>query len=104
MADENPTAPPEVPNHPVPSPDPAPPPPAAPPAAALVVAGTKNERELELERKLEAESERARKAEIIAAEWQDKATKLPPIPAAAKKVKRVQHWSDPVFSQDEDEE
>jgi hypothetical protein len=63
---------------------------AAPPAASLVIEGeVKSERELQLEKQLAEEQERAKRAEVIAAEWQDKATRTPTPPAPApKKVKR----------------
>jgi hypothetical protein len=61
------------------NPPPAPPVPAGnpPPAAHLVVTGdVKSERELELERKLDAAERARREAEIIAAEKEDEAARL----------------------------
>ena len=76
-------------------------PPAPPPATAVVVAGTKTEREIELEQRLTAaeqkiaDTERAkREAEIIAAEKQRDAE------AIARKYsekRKKKGWSDPVF-------
>jgi hypothetical protein len=98
MSDE--ISPTEIPASPVPTenqvpPDETPAPvPASgspPPAAALVVNGeVKSERELQLEKKLAEQEDRAKRAEVIAAEWQDKATSVrpAPTPAAPKKVKR----------------
>lgn len=77
---------------------------APPPAASLVIDGEKSERELQLERDLETERDRAKKAEIIAAEWQDKATTLKEIPAPPKppKVKRGRSVADIILGNDDD--
>ena len=103
MPDEIPPPAPETPEVPA-APSPAPVPPA-PPAARLVVEGLKSEREIELERALETERDRAKRAEIIAAEAERKAQELLqiPKPPAPKKEKRKPGWSDPVFDDDADD-
>ncbi len=77
-----------------------------PPAARLVVEGVKSEREIELERALETERDRAKRAEVIAAEAERKAQELLqiPKPPAPPKEKRKRNWSDPVFSDDDETE
>ena len=66
--------------------------PEAPPATRLVVTGTKTEREIELERKLDEEATARRKAETDAAYHADEARRLkelqsqPPVPP--KRVRR----------------
>ena len=86
------TAPPgENPPPPAPAPEPAPPEP--PPATKIVVSGTKTEREIELETKLAEESDRAKRAEIIAAEHQDENKRLRAAQAApAKKIQRFGYF------------
>ena len=105
MIDENPPAPLEVSNPPIPPENPAPPVQASPPATALVLNGTKSEREIELERKLDAETERAKKAEVIAAEWQreNEDLKTIPRPAPAPKPKRKHNWLSPVIGAEEED-
>jgi len=104
MPDEIPPLTPETAEVPAaPSPSPVPP---APPAARLVVEGVKSEREIELERALETERDRAKRAEIIAAEAERKAQELLqiPKPPKPKKEKRKPGWSDPVFDNADDED
>jgi hypothetical protein len=87
----------------------------APPAAALVINGDiKSERELKLESDLAAEREARRKAEIIAAEKEDEATRLreiqsrppsvPPVNPAPKKVKRARLFATVLGSSAEDDD
>ena len=99
--DENAPAPVEVPIAEIPPANPAPAAPAAPPATAVVLAGTKTEREIELERRLTETEEKMnrierekREAEILAAEKQRDAE------AISKKYnekRKVKGWTDPVF-------
>ncbi len=103
MDDENNPAPAEVPPPAVPAENPAPEIPAAPPAAALVVNGTKSEREIELERQLADTSgnltkaeQRALKAELRTAELERDNQELKKIPAVPKPKK--ENWFRPVIN------
>ncbi|MEI6193602.1 MAG: hypothetical protein WCS42_04655 [Verrucomicrobiota bacterium] len=108
MDNEIPTPPAPVPTNEVPGEN-KPPPPAAPPAADLVNKGEKSEREIQLERVAEAAIERAKKAEVIAAEKEREVQELKKIPAektpkADPKPKRKHNWLSPVIGADEDED
>jgi hypothetical protein len=78
---------------PTPTPEAPPPPPAAPPATKIVVEGSKTEREIDLERRLEAEAAARRKAETDASYYADEARRLKElqsqVPTAKHKQKRV---------------
>ena len=67
-----------------PAPPPAPPA-APPPAAEVVLTGEKNERELQLEKDLEAERQSRKKTELDNAQLQDEVHRLksPPAPSPA---------------------
>ena len=72
---------------------------APPPAANLVVNGTRSEREIQLERDLQAARDAQRRAEFVASEKERevetlKAASISPPPP---KPKRKPHWSDPIF-------
>ena len=99
--DENAPAPAEVPIAEIPPANPAPAAPAAPPATAVVLAGTKTEREIELERRLTETEEKMnrierekREAEILAAEKQRDAEA---ISRKYNEKRKVKGWTDPVF-------
>ena len=98
--DENNPSPAEVPTPEVPAENPTPatevPVSAAPPAAALVINGTKSEREIQLERDLEKERDRAKRAEIVAAEKEREVQELKKIPAVPK-PKKEKSWYMPVI-------
>jgi hypothetical protein len=87
--------PPATPPPPSPAPDVTPPPPASapPPATKIVVEGTKTEREIELERRLNETEARAKKAETDAGYHADEARKarelLTAVPAPRAKQKRT---------------
>jgi hypothetical protein len=99
---------PHVENPPTPAPQPA-----APPATNLVIHGDKSEREIELEgllsdrdEKLSAAERGKLEAERKAAEFERENQELKKIPAPAPqpKVKRKPHWSDPVISNEDENE
>ena len=105
MPDETPSPAAEIPVAEIPPENPAPaaaaPVPAAPPATAVVLAGTKTEREIELERRLTETEEKMnrierekREAEILAAEKQRDAEA---ISRKYNEKRKVKGWTDPVF-------
>ena len=89
------------------TPPPAPPAnaPAPPPVAALVLNGEKSEREIVLERELETERARAKRAEIVAAEKELENQRLKEIPAPPKppKVKRGRTIAEIILGDEEEE-
>ena len=67
-----------------PSEEPPPPaPPAPPPAAEIVLTGEKTERELQLEKDLEAERQSRNKIELDNAQLQDEVHRLKSLPPSA---------------------